>query len=70
MSDRWIAEKPYIKANKHIFCHIEVYYSKSVDNEIMKKNFFQGEKLLNLLGKNIWSDYKILIFKKNESINN
>jgi len=53
-----------------LFWPYRVYYSESIINEKeIEQKFYQGENILKILGKNIWFDYKILIFKKNESIN-
>jgi len=34
------------------------YYGKDLE-----RKFFQGEKLLGLLGKHFWADYKVLVFQ-------
>lgn len=42
----------------------ELLANSKLNKEQMEKKFIQGEKLLKLLGVNLWSDYKIISFKK------
>ena len=43
----------------------EMYsFSKIKNFKKMKRIFMRGERIMNFLGKNIWSDYKVLVFKK------
>ncbi|HOK41968.1 MAG TPA: class I SAM-dependent methyltransferase [bacterium] len=47
------------------FWPYRVYYAESIINdEILEKKFYQGEKLLKIFGEHIWSDYKFLVFQK------
>ena len=40
--------------------------NSNLAGETLKRRFEQGEKLLNLLGRNLWSDYKVLVFRKQQ----
>lgn len=40
--------------------------NSSIPPELTRKKFYQGEMVLSLLGKHLWADYKILVFKRGD----
>jgi SAM-dependent methyltransferase len=48
-----------------LFWPFRLFLSNSKwDEKSIKKWFHLGEKILNILGKKVWSDYKVLVFQK------
>lgn len=44
----------------------EIYANSTLSPQNLRKKFYQGEKFLEILGRNLWSDYKVLLFERVE----
>jgi hypothetical protein len=42
----------------------EGLYESKIEDELLRRRFALGEKLLGIFGRRYWSDYKILVFQR------